>query len=82
MHELSIALSIVDGVSEELASRGGPKLHAVHLLIGRYSGIVKEALLFCYDQACEGTPLAGSQLVVVEDGGAELLITGLEILET
>ncbi len=79
MHELSIALSIIDGVSEELQERGGPKLHAVHLQIGHLSGVVKEALLFAYDVACEGTPLAGSRLVIRESEGTELQITGLEI---
>ena len=79
MHELSIAISIVEGVSEELQERGNPKLHAVHLTLGRGSGVVREALLFSYDVACEGTPLAGSRLIISESGGAALQITGLEI---
>jgi hydrogenase nickel incorporation protein HypA/HybF len=28
--------------------------------------VVREALLFSYDVACEGTPLAGSRLVIEE----------------
>jgi hydrogenase nickel incorporation protein HypA/HybF len=79
MHELSIALSIVEGVTEELQERGGPKLHAVHLQMGSLSGVVKDALLFAYDVACEGTPLAGSRLVIAESEGTALQITGLEI---
>lgn len=79
MHELSIAVSIIEGVTEELQERGGPKLHAVHLQVGHLSGVVKEALLFAYDVACEGTALAGSRLVIVESEGTALQITGLEI---
>ena len=79
MHELTIALSIIDGVCEELQSRGDPKLCALHLQIGKMSGVVKESLLFCYEQACEGTPLAGSALVIDETAGSELLITAMEI---
>lgn len=79
MHELSIAVSIVEGVEEELRERGDPKLHAVHLQLGSLSGVVKEALLFAYDAACEGTPLAGSRLVILESEGTALQITGLEI---
>jgi hydrogenase nickel incorporation protein HypA/HybF len=79
MHELSIALSIIEGVTEELQERGSPKLHAVHLQLGNLSGVVKEALLFAYDVACAGTPLAGSRLVVAESEGTALQITGLEI---
>ncbi|MEO8217474.1 MAG: hydrogenase maturation nickel metallochaperone HypA [Acidobacteriota bacterium] len=81
MHELSIALSIVDGVSEELQKRGEPVLHAVHLRLGCLSGVVKDALLFCYEQACDGTALAGSKLIVDEDGSEDMEITGMEITE-
>jgi hydrogenase nickel incorporation protein HypA/HybF len=79
MHELSIAVSIVDAVCEELQRRGDPKLHAVHLTMGALSGIVKESLLFAYDAACEGTPLAGTRLVIDETPGEEFLVTALEI---
>jgi hydrogenase nickel incorporation protein HypA/HybF len=79
MHELSIALAIVDGVCEELQSRGRPPLLAVHLDLGRLSGVVKESLLFCYEQACDGTPLAGSRLVIAECAGSGLNITAMEL---
>lgn len=79
MHELSIVLSIIEGVTYELQERGDPRLHAVHLQLGKLSGVVKEALLFAYDVACEGTLLAGSRLVIADAEGTELQITGLEI---
>ncbi|MEW5979376.1 MAG: hydrogenase maturation nickel metallochaperone HypA [Acidobacteriota bacterium] len=66
MHELSIALSIVEMASEEAEQRGGVRISAVHLKLGKLSGVVREALLSAYDLACEGTPLAGSRLVVDE----------------
>jgi hydrogenase nickel incorporation protein HypA/HybF len=65
MHELSIALSIVEGAQEEAARHGG-KVMAVHLRLGQLSGVVKDALLFAYDLACEATPLAGSRLLIEE----------------
>ena len=65
MHELSIAMSIVELAEEEAASRG-VQIDAVHLRLGALSGVVKEALLSCYEMACEGTPLQGSHLVVEE----------------
>ena len=64
MHELSIALSIIDVVEEETARLGGRHVRAVHLRVGRLSGIVKEALLASYELACEQTVLAGSHLVI------------------
>jgi hydrogenase nickel incorporation protein HypA/HybF len=64
MHELSIALSIIEGVEEELARRPAASVAVVHLRLGPLSGVVKEALLFSYELACEGTPLAGSRLEI------------------
>jgi len=66
MHELSIALSMIEMASEEAEQRGGVRVNAIHLKLGQLSGVVKEALLFSYDLACEGTPLAGSRLVIEE----------------
>ena len=65
MHELSIALSILDLVAEEAERRGG-RVVAVHLKLGPLSGVVKDALLSAYDLAREGTPLAGAELLVKE----------------
>jgi hydrogenase nickel incorporation protein HypA/HybF len=63
MHELSIAISIVE-LAEEEAERRGVQVSAVHLKLGALSGVVKEALLSCYEMACENTPLRGSHLIV------------------
>jgi hydrogenase nickel incorporation protein HypA/HybF len=63
MHELSIAMSIVDMAQEE-AERRDVKIDAVHLELGLLSGVVAEALLFSYEMACSGTRLEGSQLVI------------------
>jgi hydrogenase nickel incorporation protein HypA/HybF len=64
MHELSIAISMVDQVIEESRTRGGVDVAVVHLALGRLSGVDKSALLFCYDAACAGTMLQGSRLVI------------------
>jgi hydrogenase nickel incorporation protein HypA/HybF len=63
MHELSIAMGIVDGALEE-AQRRGVQVSAVHLRLGALSGVVKDALMFSYEVACQDTPLQGSQLIV------------------
>jgi hydrogenase nickel incorporation protein HypA/HybF len=64
MHELSIALSLIDSATEEAARRGGAQVMALHLRLGPLSGVVKDALLFSYEVACNGTPLEGSRLVI------------------
>jgi hydrogenase nickel incorporation protein HypA/HybF len=65
MHELSIAMSIVEMAQEE-AERRNVKIDAVHLDLGPLSGVVADALLFSYEMACGGTPLEGSRLVIKE----------------
>ena len=64
MHELSIALSIIEMATEEAERRGGARVNTLHLKLGPLSGVVKDALLFSYEVACNGTPLEGSQLVI------------------
>jgi hydrogenase nickel incorporation protein HypA/HybF len=64
MHELSIALSMIDQILEESASRGGLKVEVVHLRLGLFAGVYKDALLFAYEISCEGTELVGSRLEI------------------
>jgi hydrogenase nickel incorporation protein HypA/HybF len=66
MHELSIAMSIVELAEEEAGRRGDAQVHAVHLKLGAFSGVVKEALLASYEMACAGTALEGSTLRIEE----------------
>src|SRR5271155_4629577 len=63
MHELSIAMSIVEMAQEE-AERRDVTIDAVHLELGPLSGVVADALLFSYEIACSGTVLEGSRLVI------------------
>jgi hydrogenase nickel incorporation protein HypA/HybF len=64
MHELSIAISIIELAQEEAERRGVVHVNAIHLKLGLLSGVAKEALLSSYDLACEGTPLEGSRLII------------------
>jgi hydrogenase nickel incorporation protein HypA/HybF len=66
MHELSIAMSMIEMAAEEAERRGGVQVNAIHLRLGPLSGVVKEALLFSYEVACAGTSLEGSSLIIEE----------------
>src|SRR5947209_1077287 len=66
MHELSIALSIIDLAAEAAERHGGGRVAAIHLKLGPLSGVVREALVWAYDLAREGTPLHQAELVVAE----------------
>ncbi len=52
--------------AEEAARRGGAQVYAIHLKLGQLSGVVKDALMFSYEVACQGTTLEGSQLIIEE----------------
>ena len=66
MHELAITESIVAGVCERL---GDQRVTRVVLEIGKLSGVVPDAVRFCFDLCAEGTTLAGAQLDIVEPSG-------------
>jgi hydrogenase nickel incorporation protein HypA/HybF len=63
MHELSIALSLLDLVEEE-STRRECRVAAIHLRLGPLSGVVREALLSAYELAREGTAMANADLVI------------------
>ena len=63
MHELSIAISLVDAAEEE-AGRLGGSVSAIHIKLGPLSGVVKSALLSAFELAVEGSPIQGARLVV------------------
>ncbi len=65
MHELSIAMSIIELAQEE-SERRDVQVTAVHLKLGALSGVVKEALLGSFEMACEDTPLKGARLMIEE----------------
>jgi len=66
MHELAITQSVVDAV---IAHTDGARVSTVNLRIGRLSGVVPDAMRFCFELVTEGTPLAGASLVIEEPGG-------------
>jgi hydrogenase nickel incorporation protein HypA/HybF len=66
MHELSIAYSLIEIAVEAAADAGASRVEAVHLQLGTLSGVDKDALLFSYEVAAVGTPLAGSRLLIEE----------------
>ncbi|HUE02020.1 MAG TPA: hydrogenase maturation nickel metallochaperone HypA [Bryobacteraceae bacterium] len=65
MHELSVAMSLIEAVEEE-AERHEGRVHTIHLKLGPLFGVVKEALVSAFEMAREGTPIAEARLVVEE----------------
>ena len=80
MHELSIAVNIVDIACEEAERQGDSRVDAVYLNLGVLSGVVKEALLFSWELACEGSRIAGARLAIRDVPGREMQVTAIEVL--
>jgi len=64
MHELSIAASIVEAVTETAAAYPGARVQEVRLRVGALAAVIEDSLQFCWGVTIEGTPLAGAKLVV------------------
>ncbi|RMB79996.1 hydrogenase maturation nickel metallochaperone HypA [Streptomyces shenzhenensis] len=64
MHEMSIALAVIDQVTEA-AERAGDvtAVRSVRLQVGELAGVVPEALTFSFELARAGTLLEGAELV-------------------
>jgi hydrogenase nickel incorporation protein HypA/HybF len=65
VHELSIAMSLVELAQEEARQRD-VQVTALHVKVGALSGVVSDALLASYEIACMETTLQGTQLLVEE----------------
>jgi hydrogenase nickel incorporation protein HypA/HybF len=66
MHEMSIALSIVEAVESKAREEGAKRISGIDLVIGKLAGIQSESLKFCFSAAAKGT-LAEEALLQVEE---------------
>jgi hydrogenase nickel incorporation protein HypA/HybF len=66
MHELSITQSIVDTIVERTERA---RVTAVHLVIGKVSGVMPDAVRFCFEMVAAGSPVEGARLDIEEPSG-------------
>jgi hydrogenase nickel incorporation protein HypA/HybF len=67
MHELSIALELVDLASDEARRLGNVRVVALHVRAGPLAGVVHEALRFSFDVAATGTAIEGARLEIEQE---------------
>jgi len=63
MHELSIAMSILELAQEE-AERRRCRIEAIHVEVGVLSGVVPDAVVYAYELAREETEFETCRLVI------------------
>lgn len=66
MHEMSITQGIID-VCEQHA--GGRRILSLDVEIGELSGVVPEAIEFCFEVCSRGTLLEGARLNIISTPG-------------
>jgi hydrogenase nickel incorporation protein HypA/HybF len=82
MHELSIALSLIDAVCDELPRLGhNVSIRSVRIRVGPHSGVAAEALAFAFDVAAADSPIAGARLEIEAAPGRELELTAVEVVD-
>ena len=77
MHELAITESLVDLVVERTAGR---RVVAVNVRVGDRSGVVPDAMSFCFDVVAAETPLAGAARGIEECPGEDLALVSVELV--
>lgn len=66
MHEMSIALSIVETIETKAREEGAESISGIDLVVGKLAGIQPDSLRFCFSAAAKGT-LAESALLQIEE---------------
>ena len=66
MHELAITQGIVEMIIERTERA---RVTVVYLRIGKVSGVVPEAVRFCFDMVAAGSPVEGARLEIDEPPG-------------
>ncbi|MBU3946691.1 MAG: hydrogenase maturation nickel metallochaperone HypA [Proteobacteria bacterium] len=64
MHEMGIALNILDIVKQEMDSYGAEKLISICLVVGEFTAIAHHSLTFCLEIITKDTPFEGVRLEI------------------
>ena len=65
MHEMSIAINLVELAIQTASQNQAKRINSMALELGTLSGVVREALEFCFESACKGTMADGAILEIL-----------------
>jgi hydrogenase nickel incorporation protein HypA/HybF len=67
MHEMGIALQIIEIATESIpADAGDVRIEKINLKIGKLAAVVPDSLQFCFNVAIKDTALEGATLAIQE----------------
>ena len=69
MHEMSIAMNIVEIVSTHVQNEGGSKVHQIEVEVGDLAGVLTDSLEFCFEAASKNTVADGAELKIIDIPG-------------
>lgn len=65
MHELSLALNIIDIVASRAAAEGGHTITEIEVDVGQLAGVQIDSLEFCFQAARKATPAENAALKII-----------------
>ncbi|MFC2969622.1 hydrogenase maturation nickel metallochaperone HypA [Acidimangrovimonas pyrenivorans] len=66
MHEMALAESIRGIIDDHARAHGFTAVRKLRLEIGRFAGVEKPALAFCFDAVMRGGPAEGAELEMID----------------
>lgn len=69
MHEMSLAMNIVDLAVSKAQAGGGRKINQIEVEIGSLAGVMTDSLEFCFEAASRETIAAEAYLKIIEVQG-------------
>lgn len=69
MHEMSIAVSLIDLAAEEARKAGAEVINRLEVEVGALAGVEVSALTFCFASASQSTPCQGAELEIINTPG-------------
>lgn len=67
MHEMSMAVSLIGIIREEMEKHGATRLARVRVRCGVIANVVPESLSMAFEVMAQGTPLEGAELILEEE---------------
>ena len=81
MHELSIAIALVEVAEEAAQSLRAARVNRLFLRLGARAAVEVEALRVSFDLAAEGTIVQGARLELEPAEGADLRLSAMEVVD-
>ena len=79
MHELSLAMSLIELAEAETAKSGNSRIVSVKVIVGQQSGVDPDAFCFMLDLAKKNTMLENAVIDLDIVDGGELRVVSMEV---